>query len=235
MKVIRVENQVEGAKVALEILKEKLAQGAKTLGLATGSSPIEFYQQIIASDLDFSELTSVNLDEYVGLSEDNPQSYRYFMNEQLFNKKPFKESFLPNGVAEDVEAEVKRYNQVLAEHPVDLQILGIGTNGHIGFNEPGTSFDSTVHIVDLEQSTIEANARFFEKIEDVPTQAISMGIRNILDAKSIILFAYGASKAQAIAGTVQGQVTEALPASSLQSHEDVVIIADKEALSLLEA
>lgn len=235
MKVIRVENQVEGAKVALEILKEKLAQGAKTLGLATGSSPIEFYKQIIVSDLDLSELTSVNLDEYVGLSEDNPQSYRYFMNEQLFNKKPFKESFLPNGTAEDVEAEVKRYNQVLADHPVDLQILGIGTNGHIGFNEPGTSFDSTVHIVDLEQSTIQANARFFEKIEDVPTQAISMGIRNILDAKSIILFAYGASKAQAIAGTVRGEVTEAVPASALQGHEDVVIIADKEALSLLEA
>lgn len=235
MKVIRVENQVEGAKVALEILKEKLAQGAKTLGLATGSSPIEFYKQIIASDIDLSELTSVNLDEYVGLSEDNPQSYRYFMNEQLFNKKPFKESFLPNGVAEDVEVEVKRYNQVLADHPVDLQILGIGTNGHIGFNEPGTSFDSTVHIVDLEQSTIQANARFFEKIEDVPTQAISMGIRNILDAKSIILFAYGASKAQAIAGTVRGQVTETVPASALQGHEDVVIIADKEALSLLEA
>ena len=195
MKVIRVENQVEGAKVALALLKEKLAQGAKTLGLATGSSPIEFYKQIIASDLDFSELTSVNLDEYVGLSEDNPQSYRYFMNEQLFHKKPFKESFLPNGVAEDAEAEVERYNQILADHPVDLQILGIGINGHIGFNEPGTSFDSTVHIVDLEQSTIEANARFFDKIEDVPTQAFSMGIRNILDAKSIILFAYGTSKA----------------------------------------
>ena len=235
MKVIRVENQVEGAKVALELLKEKLAQGAKTLGLATGSSPIEFYKQIIASDLDFSELTSVNLDEYVGLSEDNPQSYRYFMNEQLFHKKPFKESFLPNGVAEDAEAEVERYNQVLADHPVDLQILGIGINGHIGFNEPGTSFDSPVHIVDLEQSTIEANARFFDKIEDVPTQAFSMGIRNILDAKSIILFAYGASKAQAIAGTVQGEVTESLPASALQRHEDVVIIADKEALSLLDA
>lgn len=235
MKVIRVENQVEGAKVALALLKEKLAQGAKTLGLATGSSPIEFYKQIIASDLDFSELTSVNLDEYVGLSEDNPQSYRYFMNEQLFHKKPFKESFLPNGVAEDAEAEVERYNQVLANHPVDLQILGIGINGHIGFNEPGTSFNSTVHIVDLEQSTIEANARFFDKIEDVPTQAFSMGIRNILDAKSIILFAYGASKAQAIAGTVQGEVTESLPASALQRHEDVVIIADKEALSLLDA
>ncbi|KXT66867.1 glucosamine-6-phosphate deaminase [Streptococcus sp. DD04] len=235
MKVIRVENQVEGAKVALALLKEKLAQGAKTLGLATGSSPIEFYKQIVASDLDFSELTSVNLDEYVGLSEDNPQSYRYFMNEQLFHKKPFKESFLPNGVAEDAEVEVERYNQVLANHPVDLQILGIGINGHIGFNEPGTSFDSTVHIVDLEQSTIEANARFFDKIEDVPTQAFSMGIRNILDAKSIILFAYGASKAQAIAGTVQGEVTESLPASALQRHEDVVIIADKEALSLLDA
>ena len=161
------------------------------------------------------------------------QSYRYFMQENLFNKKPFKESFLPRGVKDNAEEEVERYNQILANHPVDLQILGIGRNGHIGFNEPGTSFDSQTHLVDLDQSTIEANARFFEKIEDVPTQAISMGIKNILDAKSILLFAYGPSKAEAIAGTVQGPVTENLPASSLQNHPDVTIIADAEALSLL--
>ena len=235
MKVIQVENPIEGGKVAFDILKEKLENGAQTLGLATGSSPLEFYQRIVESDLDFSNLTSVNLDEYVGLDGDNPQSYRYFMQENLFNKKPFKESFLPRGVKDNAEAEVERYNQILADHPVDLQILGIGRNGHIGFNEPGTPFDSQTHLVELDQSTIEANARFFEKIEDVPTQAISMGIRNILDAKSIILFAYGASKAQAIAGTVRGEVTEAVPASALQGHEDVVIIADKEALSLLEA
>ena len=227
MKVIKVENPIEGGKVAFEILQEKLANGAQTLGLATGSSPLEFYQEIVASDLDFSNLTSVNLDEYVGLDGDNPQSYRYFMQENLFNQKPF-------GVKDNAEAEVERYNQILAEHPVDLQILGIGRNGHIGFNEPGTPFDSQTHLVELDQSTIEANARFFDKIEDVPTQAISMGIKNILDAKSILLFAYGESKAEAIAGTVSGPVTENLPASSLQNHPDVTIIADAEALSLLE-
>ena len=125
MKIIQVENQVEGGKVALELLKEKLAQGAKTLGLATGSSPEEFYKQIVESELDLSDLVSVNLDEYVGLQENDPQSYRYFMNQHLFNQKPFKESFLPNGAAKDLEAEVARYNQVLTEHPADLQILGI--------------------------------------------------------------------------------------------------------------
>lgn len=234
MKVIQVENQIEGGKIALDILKEKLENGAQTLGLATGSSPLEFYKQIVESDLDLSNITSVNLDEYVGLDGDNPQSYRYFMQENLFNQKPFKESFLPRGDKEHAEEEIEHYNQILAEHPVDLQILGIGCNGHIGFNEPGTAFDSLTHLVDLDQSTIEANARFFDKIEDVPTQAISMGIKNILDAKSIVLFAYGESKAEAIAGTVAGPVTESLPASSLQNHADVTIIADAEALKLLE-
>ena len=234
MKVIQVENQIEGGKIALDILKEKLENGAQTLGLATGSSPLEFYKQIVESNLDLSNITSVNLDEYVGLDGDNPQSYRYFMQENLFNQKPFKESFLPRGDKEHAEEEIEHYNQILAEHPVDLQILGIGCNGHIGFNEPGTAFDSLTHLVDLDQSTIEANARFFDKIEDVPTQAISMGIKNILDAKSIVLFAYGESKAEAIAGTVAGPVTESLPASSLQNHADVTIIADAEALKLLE-
>lgn len=189
---------------------------------------------LTVDDEEFGGITFVNLDEYVGLDGDNPQSYRYFMQENLFNQKPFKESFLPRGVKDNAEAEVERYNQILADHPVDLQILGIGRNGHIGFNEPGTPFDSQTHLVELDQSTIEANARFFAKIEDVPTQAISMGIKNILDAKSIILFAYGESKAEAIAGTVSGPVTENLPASSLQNHPDVTIIADAEALSLLE-
>ena len=233
MKVIKVENQIEGGKVAFEILKEKLANGAQTLGLATGSSPLEFYKEIVESDLDFSNLTSVNLDEYVGLDGDNPQSYRHFMQENLFNQKPFKESFLPRGVKDNAEEEVERYNQILADHPVDLQILGIGRNGHIGFNEPGTSFNSQTHLVQLDDSTIEANSRFFDKIEDVPTQAISMGIANILAAKSIVLFAYGESKAQAIKGTVEGERTEKVPASALQGHPNVTIIADKEALSLL--
>lgn len=233
MKVIEVANQIEGGQVAFDLLKEKLEQGAKTLGLATGSSPLEFYKLIRESDLDFSDMVSVNLDEYVGLTGEDPQSYRYFMQENLFNEKPFKVSYLPKGNEDTAEEETARYNEILAQHPVDLQILGIGRNGHIGFNEPGTPFDSQTHLVHLDQSTIEANSRFFEKIEDVPTQAISMGIANILAAKSIILFAYGESKAQAIAGTVNGPKTKSLPASALQGHPDVVIIADQAALSLL--
>ena len=221
MKIIEVTDQIEGGKVAFDILKETIQKGAKTLGLATGSSPLEFYKQIRESDLNLSNLTSVNLDEYVGLTGDDPQSYRYFMEKNLFDAKPFKESYLPSGVEET------------ADQAVDLQILGIGRNGHIGFNEPGTPFDSQTHLVQLDASTIEANSRFFDKIEDVPTQAISMGIANILAAKSIILFAYGESKARAIKGTVEGERTEKVPASALQGHPDVTIIADKEALSLL--
>ena len=217
MNIIEVKDQIEGGKVAFDILKETLKEGAQTLGLATGSSPLEFYKQIRESDLDLSNLISVNLDEYVGLTGDDPQSYRYFMEKNLFDAKPFKESYLPSGVEESADQEVIRYNKILEEHPVDLQILGIGRNGHIGFND----------------STIEANSRFFDKIEDVPTQAISMGIANILAAKSIVLFAYGESKAQAIKGTVEGERTEKVPASALQGHPNVTIIADKEALSLL--
>nr|WP_228062357.1 glucosamine-6-phosphate deaminase [Streptococcus sp. 19428wA2_WM07] len=234
IKVIRVSSQEEGGQQALEILKEKLAAGAKTLGLATGSSPLGFYEAVRASDVDFSNLTSVNLDEYVGLGADNPQSYRYFMEEHLFQAKPFKANYLPNGEASDLEAELARYQEILEAHPVDLQILGIGRNGHIGFNEPGTSFDQVTQVVDLEASTIEANARFFEKIEDVPTKAISMGIKNIMDSKAIILFAYGADKAEAIAGAISGPVTEELPASILQRHPEVYIFADDAALSKLE-
>lgn len=233
MKIIEVQDQIEGGKVTFDLFKEKLQEGAQTIGLATGSSPLEFYKQIRESDLDLSDLISVNLDEYVGLTGDDPQSYRYFMEKNLFDAKPFKESYLPIGVEETAEQEVARYNQILEEHPVDLQILGVGRNGHIGFNEPGTSFDSQTHLVQLDASTIEANSRFFDKIEDVPTKAISMGIANILAAKSIVLFAYGESKAQAIKGTVEGEKTEEVPASALQGHPDVTIIADKEALSLL--
>lgn len=233
MKIIQVADQVEGAKVALDILKEKLSSGAKVLGLATGSSPLEFYKQVTASDVDFSDLISVNLDEYVGLDAKNKQSYHYFMKEHLFDAKPFRQSYLPNGLAADLKAETDTYNKLLAEHPVDLQILGVGRNGHIGFNEPGTPFNSQTHVVDLQASTIEANSRFFKSIEEVPTQALSMGISNILAAKTILLFAYGKSKAQAIQQMVEGPVTESLPASILQDHSDVIVIADEAALSSL--
>lgn len=233
MKIHVVNNQVEGAAIAFEILMNKLESGAQVLGLATGSSPIEFYKKIRQSDLDFSEVISVNLDEYVSLGEESDQSYAYFMKEQLFSAKPFKKSYLPNGLASDVVAEAERYNHVLAEHPIDFQILGIGRNGHIGFNEPGAPFDGQTHLVDLAPSTIEANARFFADPEEVPKQAISMGIANIMAAKTIVLMAYGPEKADAIKATVEGPVTEGVPASVLQNHDDVVLIIDEAAASKL--
>lgn len=233
MKVFKVADSVEGGKIAFDLLKEKLAAGAQTLGLATGSSPVDFYKHIVASDLDLSELRSINLDEYVGLSADNDQSYDYFMRQHLFNAKPFKENFLPNGLAPDLEAEVKRYDSLIEQYPIDLQILGIGRNGHIGFNEPGTPFDAKTQVVDLAENTIKANARFFEREEDVPRQALSMGISAIMSAKAIILMAYGAEKADAIHGMIHGPVTPDLPASVLQTHPEVYVIVDEAAASKL--
>lgn len=227
MKTIIVKNQLEGGKVAFDLLKESLAAGAQTLGLATGSSPTALYQKMVESDLDFSKLYSVNLDEYVGLAPDHEQSYHAFMQEHLFNAKPFKESFLPDGMAEDLEQAAKDYDDILSQHVIDLQILGIGSNGHIGFNEPGTSFDSQTHVVDLTDSTIKANSRFFTSRDQVPTKAISMGIASIMAAKKIILFAYGDKKADAIFKMVNGPVTEEVPASVLQHHSDVTLILDE--------
>lgn len=233
MKVITIKNQEEGGKLVFALLKEKLAAGAKTLGLATGSTPLTFYKEIVNSQLDLSELTSINLDEYVGLSASNPQSYAYFMQQHLFAAKPFKNSFLLNGMAADLQAEAQRYEELIAKHPIDFQILGIGRNGHIGFNEPGTAFDSTTHVVDLSLSTIEANSRFFDKPEDVPTQAISMGIASIMKSKTIVLMAYGEEKADAVNRMVNGPITEDLPASILQKHPDVVVVVDEAAASKL--
>lgn len=233
MKVIVVKNQLEGGKIGFNLLKEAMENGAKTLGLATGSTPVEFYNQVINSDLDFSDMTSVNLDEYVGLDGSNDQSYRYFMNKHLFEEKPFKENFLPDGKAADLAVEVKHYDQIIDEHPIDWQILGIGQNGHIGFNEPGTPTDITTHVVDLEESTIKANARFFESEADVPRQAISMGLASIMKSKNIVLMAYGEEKAEAVKGMIEGEVTIDLPASILQTRDNVTVIADEAAASLL--
>ena len=234
MKIIRVQNQIEGGQVAFSLLKDEMAKGAKTLGLATGSTPLAFYDEIRKSDLYFSDMTSVNLDEYVGLAADNDQSYHYFMQENLFRAKSFKESFLPNGLASDLQEETRRYDQVIAEHPIDFQILGIGHNGHIGFNEPGTSFDVTTHVVNLTEDTIKANSRFFDSIDDVPKQAISMGIQSIMQSKMIVLMAYGQGKADAIKQMIEGPVTEDLPASVLQKHPNVVVIVDEAAASALD-
>lgn len=234
MKVIRVNNQVEGGKKAFELLKAEMENGIKTLGLATGSTPLSFYNELANSELDFSEMTSINLDEYVGLAAENDQSYHHFMQENLFQYKPFKKSFLPNGLATDLQAEAKHYDQIIAEYPIDFQILGIGRNGHIGFNEPGTPFDMTTHIVDLTQDTIEANSRFFDSMEEVPKQAISMGIHSIMQSKMVVLMAYGKDKADAINQMINGPVSEDLPASVLQNHPNVVVIVDEAAASELD-
>ncbi len=232
-KIIRVKDAEEGGKKAFELIKEGIENGAQVLGLATGSTPETLYQEMVKSDVDFSHCVSINLDEYIGLSGDNDQSYRYFMNSHLFNEKPFKATYVPNGKAEDLAAECRHYEEILANHPIDIQILGIGENAHIGFNEPGTPFDTPTQVVELTESTINANKRNFEKIEDVPTTAISMGIGSIMKSKKVILIAYGEAKAEAIANTINGEMTIDVPASVLQNHPDVTIILDDAAASKL--
>lgn len=228
MKVIIVKNAEEGAKKSFEVLKTAYENGAKVFGLATGSSPIGLYELIRNSELDFTDRISVNLDEYVGLSPENEHSYNYFMNEQLFATKPFKANYLPNGLGES-PTEEEKYEKILQDNPIDFQLLGIGSNAHIGFNEPGTSFEQRTHKMALTQSTIDANKRFFDKIEDVPTHAYSMGLANIMEAKEILLVAYGEKKVPAIKAMVEGPVTTDVPASILQNHPNVTIIVDEAA------
>lgn len=233
MEVIIKKTKEEASKKAFEIIKEEMENGAEVLGLATGSTPEKLYDIMVASDVDFSNMVSVNLDEYVGLAPEDPQSYHYFMQEHLFNQKPFKETYVPDGLATDEEEETARYEGILKEHPIDVQILGVGTNGHIGFNEPGSSFDSVTRKVKLVQSTIDSNKRYFEKEEDVPKYAYSMGIKSIMRAKKVLLMAFGENKAEAVKGLVGGPVTEDLPGSVLQQHPDAVILLDEDAASLL--
>ncbi|MBO0991492.1 glucosamine-6-phosphate deaminase [Bacillus sp. SD088] len=235
MHIITAKNAQEASKAAFDIVQEGLESGTiHTLGLATGSTPLKLYEEMREAQLNVENVTTVNLDEYIGLAADDPQSYHYYMENELFNSLNFKASHLPNGMASDLEAECKRYEQILNEHPVDLQVLGLGTNGHIGFNEPGTPFTTKTHVVELTAETIEANKRFFEKVEDVPTHAISMGIASIMSAKKIILLAFGAAKADAVQQMVQGHVTEECPASVLQNHPDVTIIVDEAAAEKLK-
>lgn len=232
IKVIVVKDAVEGGRKAFEIIEEELAAGLKVLGLPTGSTPETMYQELRASDLDFSEVVAINLDEYIGLAPDHPQSYHYFMNEHLFKAKPFKETYMPNGLGSE-EEETSRYNQIIEEHPIDLQILGIGTNAHLGFNEPGSSFEGLTEKVELTEDTITANQRFFDSIEDVPRSAYSMGLASIMSADKIMLLAYGENKAEAIANAINGPITEEVPASILQKHDDVIFILDEAAASKL--
>lgn len=208
------------------------------LGLATGSTPIGLYQQLVAwyekGDLDFSEVRTVNLDEYKGLSRENDQSYYYFMHHNLFDhvNLPAENSHLPNGMEPDSDKECRRYSELIRSMGgVDLQLLGIGHNGHIGFNEPGDAFDNDVHCVDLTQSTIEANKRFFASADDIPKQAYTMGIKTIMQAKKILIVASGEDKADIVRDAFFGPITPKVPASVLQLHNDVTLVADEAALS----
>lgn len=212
------------------------------LGLATGSTPIGTYKKLIEmyknDDLDFSKVKTVNLDEYVGLSGDNDQSYRYFMNNNLFNHVNIDKANtnVPDGKASDKDLECQRYEILIRElGGIDVQLLGIGNNGHIGFNEPNDCFDKYTHVVKLTESTINANKRFFEHEEDVPRTAISMGIKTIMEAKKIVLVANGKAKADIIYDTCFGPITPKVPASALQLHPDVTIIVDEEAYSTVAA
>lgn len=208
-----------------------------TLGLATGSTPVGTDQQLIEwykkGDLDFSQVSSINLDEYKGLSPENDQSYRYFMNTNLFNHINIDKTrtFVPNGLEADSQKACNDYNHIItASGGIDLQLLGLGHNGHIGFNEPGEAFERETHCVDLTESTIEANKRFFESEEDVPRQAYTMGIKNIMQARKILVVVSGADKAEILEKVLKGPITPAVPASILQLHNDVTIVADEAAL-----
>ena len=212
------------------------------LGLATGSTPIGAYKQLVEwynkGDLDFAGVTSVNLDEYKGLSPENDQSYRYFMNTNLFNHVNIDKAhtYVPNGLEPDSEKACEDYNEIIRSvGGIDLQLLGLGNNGHIGFNEPGEAFEKETHCVDLTESTIQANKRFFEKVEDVPTQAYTMGIKNIMQARKVLLIVSGEGKAEILDQVLYGPVTPQVPASILQLHTDLTVVADEAALSVIKA
>ena len=219
------------------IIDQVRAKSSSILGLATGSTPIPLYRNLIkdyeVNKTNYSNVITFNLDEYIGLSSDHPESYLSFMRANLFNYIPFKKSYLPNGNAIDPGLECQKYEKLLNENPIDLQILGIGSNGHIGFNEPGTPFDSLTHIVTLAKQTRIDNARFFNNLDEVPTHAITMGIESIMKAKTVLLIALGRNKAQAVKDMVHGEVNVNMPASILQEHSDVYVFLDSDAASLL--
>ena len=225
-------------KIMLDLVKEK---PNCTLGLATGSSPIGLYKYLINGykngEVSFKNVKSYNLDEYCDLPREHPESYYSFMHTNLFNHIDIKEEnvHLPSSLGKDLEKNCKEYSDSLNAATVDMQLLGIGANGHIGFNEPGTSFESETLIVTLTEKTRKDNARFFDNdINKVPTHAITMGIKNIMNAKSVLLVASGANKANAIKALIEGPVTEEVPASALQNHKGkVIVVADEEACALL--
>ena len=239
IKVIKVNNYEEASDQAFEVMKAFIRPG-KVLGLATGSTPLGLYVRMVKdheeNGTSYAEICSYNLDEYVGLPIEHPESYYAFMHRNLFDKIDIKEenAHVPSGLGEDLEGQAKKYDEMIDAQPVDIQLLGIGSDGHIAFNEPGTPFDSGTHVTDLAESTIRDNCRFFDNdMSKVPTQAVTQGIGTIMKAKNILLIATGANKAQAVKDMIDGPVDESCPASILQKHPNVVVIVDEAAASLL--
>lgn len=241
MKILKTRDYEDMSRKAANIIGAQVTMKPNcVLGLATGSSPIGTYKELIArynnGDLDFSNATSVNLDEYKGLSGDHDQSYRYFMNHNFFDHVniPKERTFVPDGTEPDADKACSAYNAIIKSvGGIDLQLLGLGHNGHIGFNEPTDCFPPVTHCVDLTESTIEANKRFFASVDDVPKQAYTMGIQNIMLARKIVVVVSGADKADILKKVVEGPITPQVPASILQLHPDVTIVADEAAASKL--
>lgn len=242
MKIIRAKDYSDMSRKAANIISAQVIMKPNcVLGLATGSTPIGTYAQLVEwyqkGDLDFSEVTTVNLDEYKGLTRDNDQSYYYFMNDNLFSKVNInlERTFLPDGTEPDSDKACADYNKIIADvGGVDLQLLGLGHNGHIGFNEPGMAFEAETHCVNLTESTMKANQRFFASMDDVPRQAYTMGIKTIMQAKKILVVVSGEDKAAIVKEAFFGPITPAVQASVLQLHNDVTIVADEAALSLVK-
>ncbi|MBS5949558.1 MAG: glucosamine-6-phosphate deaminase [Clostridium sp.] len=241
MRIIITKNYEELSKVAANEMAETIKNNPKAiLGLATGGSPIGMYKELIRmnkeGEIDFSTITTVNLDEYVGLSGEHTQSYRYFMNDNLFNHINIdkKNTYVPNGLAENIEEECKNYDAKIADlGGTDVQLLGIGNNGHIAFNEPDQELVAGTHLTGLTEDTIKANARFFDSIDEVPKTALTMGLGGIMKSKKIIVIASGEGKAEAVKAMVNGKISTNMPASMLQMHRDVVVIIDEAAAKLL--
>lgn len=227
IKWITVTSPEDAAQEVFKVIEEELQQDRlHVLGLATGSTMIPIYEKWINSSLDFSRVIAFNLDEYVGIDADNPNSYAYFMQQHLFNLKPFKETHIPNGMADNLDEECAAYEELLNAQPLDIQLLGVGENGHIAFNEPGTPFDSVTHVATLTDSTLGVNGQYFENDDKIPNIALTMGISSINRAGKLIMVAFGEKKRKAMEKLKQGEVTSEWPITKLLLHHDVMVITD---------
>ncbi|MGI6727108.1 MAG: glucosamine-6-phosphate deaminase [Anaerovoracaceae bacterium] len=239
MKIVKAKDYEDMSRKAANIIgSQVILKEDCILGLATGSTVLGLYEELIEryrqGNLDFSKVYSVNLDEYVGLSADNSQSYRYYMNHNFFNhiNIPIVHTHLPDGLAQNLRTECQQYDKKIQDlGGIDLQLLGLGLNGHIGFNEPDEAYTLETHCVSLDESTIKANSRFFENEEEVPKQAITMGIKSIMQAKRVLLCVNGKKKASILKEVLYGPVTPKVPGSILQIHRNLIVVADEEALS----